>query len=496
MNSSVAPTEIAKIAPSTVADRGLFSFVWLRWKALTPAERVTCGAIVLIPLWWLWGWKHLLILLAMTLVGLDLKRNGKLRWRRPSTIVLSALVFGCYVLVNRFFYNQLTGSSFSPNSVLTVLNSWFGFAILFWYIQSKHIRVRWQVVAWACSVVAIAMLAFWAVIYFGLHQGGYAPPRSLYGFLTGKSLRYVPGAGNSNYLLSYFPYDESLIPGMVRYIFFLPGPEALALVAGFFSCLALDLKPRLWSISLFGTAIFILLLSGTRSVLVALPIALAIRYLFVTKRVLGPGVFCAIAAALSLGLLAFPDVTGQVMEALSGTATATADFRGDSTEVRLEIYRQTWNAIANAPDLTLLFGHTVSGETVLRGYDPARVGSHSFLLGTLLYRAGLFGATIFATFWISLLAWLYRTRASRPICVLPTLVLLSLTFVVMELEMPVMPIVLLCVLMLQPATVSGLRSRSREPSWDSLGCLRSANPVPLNSERLVSREGGRSRNRW
>jgi hypothetical protein len=151
----------------------------------------------------------------------------------------------------------------------------------------------------------------------------------------------------------------------------------------------------------------------------------------------------ALLAIVSFVILSIPAVNDLFSNSATNTAKATGEFRGDSTEVRAEIYRQTWKGFINGSDTQLIFGHIVPGETVLPGYAPAAVGSHSFLLSSLLYCKGLLGTAIFGIFWISLISWLYATRKSRPMSCLIVYLLFSLTFTVMEFESVVMPLILI-----------------------------------------------------
>ncbi|NEQ21405.1 MAG: hypothetical protein F6K28_19710 [Microcoleus sp. SIO2G3] len=441
----------------------LFSGIWIRWSALTQSEKVVCTLIALIPLWWSLGWKHFLLLSAASIIFYEIQQHGSGGLQRPSLPVITALAFPVYTLICRYFYNEYNNETFSPNAVLSVLNSWAGFAVILWYIQSKKIRVRLEVVAWAFSVVVTLMVMLWVVIYFVWHQGHYDPPRSLYGLLTGKAGEYEPGMGNSNFLMPYFPTDESL-PGLVRYVYFFPGPEALALFMAFTVLLALDIRNRLWSLLLFGASIFLLLTSGTRAVWLSLPIVLTVRYLLTAGKVFGASFLYGLIGFVSFVTLSLPAVTNKVLSSLTGTAQAAGNARADSTEVRGEIYRLTIKGISEASDPVLLFGHVVTGEGVLPGYDPAVVGSHSFILGTLLYRAGLVGTGIFLTYWISLLLWFYKTRADRPMCLLMFIVF-SFTFATMELEMPVMPITLICAMLRTPTLNLSDRDRYRQVSY-------------------------------
>ncbi|MEL6232620.1 MAG: O-antigen ligase family protein, partial [Cyanobacteria bacterium J06627_3] len=275
----------------------------------------------------------------------------------------------------------------------------------------------------------------------------YDPPRSLYGLLTGKSELYVPGAGNSNYLIPYFATDESFIHGFVRYVYFFSGPEALALIAGFTSLLALELKPRIWSIGLFAIAIFILLTSGTRSVVIVLPLILIVHGLFSLRNSWGTWFLCLFLATLSFTTLSMPPITNYLFDTVTNTVEAVGETRADSTEVRGDIYRETLDGIMQGSNRQFFGGHVTTGKTVLPGYDPARIGSHSFWLGTLLYRSGVIGSFIFVVFWLSLI-WITCRRSAQSLSICrPLFILLTVSLIVMEIEMPVMAIALLCVVM-------------------------------------------------
>jgi hypothetical protein len=424
----------------------LFSGIWIRWSQLTRSEQVVCLLICLIPLWWLWGWKHFFILLAFGLFGYDYWRDRELWLPVPSVCVISGLTFSVYTLLSRYFYEAFTGGSLSPNAILSALNSWAGPALILWYIQSRHIRVRWTVIAWSFSTIIIWMLLFWAMIFFVWKQGTYDPPRSVYGFLTSKPLIYIPGAGNSNYLIPYFHNDEALIPGMVRYVYFFPGPESLGLTLGFISLIALDLKNKVWSVALFTAAIFILLTSGTRSVTLVLPLVYSLRFVLTTWKIFGAWLVCALIATLTFSILLLPPVTDLVFGQLNDTAEAAGEARADSTEVRGEIYRLTIEGIMEASNTEFFFGYVNAGPGVLPGYEPARVGTHSLILGTMLYRAGIVGTLIFAIHWISFIWLAWKDYRTKPLAFILIFVIFSLTFMVMEIELPVMPIALLSVI--------------------------------------------------
>jgi O-Antigen ligase len=432
--------------PSDLGDQQtvLFRGIFLRWQALTRAEQVVCLGIVLIPLWWLWGWSFLILVLAIAIVGYEFKQRGQFLLGSPSAVVLAAFAYGLHSILLEYFYGELHGESIlNLRSLLGTLDTWAGGGLILWYIQSRNIRVRPVVVAWAFSVVVLQMFLAWAFIVGILHQAAYTVPRSIFGMLTAKGEAFVPGAGNTNYLLPYFDQDAS-VPGFVRYGFFFHGPESLALVAAFICLLAAELKSKVWSLSLFGSSGFILLLSGTRSVWLALPSVLMVRWVLVARKTFGIGFLCALLAVMSFTTLSVPPVTKLVFGASQGAASSTANFRGDSTKVRQEIYERTWEEIERGTTGDWILGRVKAGEEVLPGYAPAVVGSHSFYLGTLLYRRGILGTVIFLGYWASLIGWFYQTRQTRLQCCLLLCVLLSLTWCVMAFESVTMPLTFIC----------------------------------------------------
>ena len=436
---------LKSVTENTSGDSNLFSGILIRWNNLTLAEKVVCTNIILIPLWWMWGWRFYFIFLVAGIVIYEWYTNKELRVSRPSIAAFSIITYGLYVLTVRYFYGEIEGLRLNFNTVIAPLNNVVFFGLSLWYVQDRKIRIRISAVCWSVTVLIVTMLMTWAIIYFGLNQRDYVTPLSIYGVLTGKSGEFTPGDGNSNFLMPYFPQDES-IGGMVRYLYFFPGPEALALAMGFVCLLSLDIKNRYWSIFLLLSSIFLLITSGTRSVWVSLPIVLGLRYLFVAGKVFSPAFVCGLLAVISLSTLSVPAISNTVIDSLMDTADKTANARADSTKVRSEIYRLTIKDLENASNSKFIFGHVVNGRGILPGYKPAEVGTHSFILGTLLYRGGLLGTIFFLTFWVSILWGLFRTRYDRPSCLF-VFVLFSLTFVTMEIEMPVLPISLLCIML-------------------------------------------------
>ncbi len=420
----------------------IFDGIWIQWRHLNQSEKVVCACIVLIPLWWLWGWSYLSLLLGFSIFAYQRFHKGSLRLQKPSLFVIAGIAYGLYELLSLYLWAVYNNFSLNPRSITNSAITWFIPSLLLWYIKSYNIRVRLQVVVWAFSVVVVQMLLFWTFIHFVWKEQFYIPPQSLFGLLTGKGEVFVPGVGNSNFLLPYFASDSSLL-GMVRYVFFFHGPESLALVVGFVCILATELQQKFWSIALFSGSFFLLLLSGTRSTWLAVPAVLVIRWLLTIAKNGKLWQFFALLAIVSFITLSIPAVNDLFSNSAKHTAKATGEFRGDSTEVRAEIYRQTWKGVVNGSDTQLILGHVVPGQTVLPGYEPAAVGSHSFLLSSLLYGKGLIGTAIFGIFWLSLISWLYATRKSRPISCLMVYLLFTITFSVMEFESVVMPVVLI-----------------------------------------------------
>jgi hypothetical protein len=432
------------------SEQPLLTGLRLRWQVMTNAERVVCLGIVLTPLWWLWGWNYLILCLAIGIAIYSHQSQGGLQLNRPEAHVCLLWLSGTYALIQQFFYGSITGIPvLDPRSILLSISNVFGAGFILWYVQDRRIAVRPQVVFWSISVLILQIFCLWAVIFFVKGQSFYLPTRSILGTLTGKGEVFVPGMGNTNFLLPYLPEDQS-IAGFVRYVFFFHGPESSALAMGFIALTALDIQQRYWKWTLLGFAIFFLLLTGTRSVWISLPVVVVLRSLMVAGRGWGAWVVCALIACMSFTTLSLPFVTNSISEMSQSTASNTANFRGDSTEVRGMIYRRTWEEFTEASEITMLLGHVETGEGVAPGYAPAVVGSHSFYLGSLLYRRGIVGSIIFLAYWSYLIQWFFKTRRGRPLGSILVFALFSLTFVVMEMESIVTPLIMLCATMRQP----------------------------------------------
>ncbi len=435
-------TRSKKICYDFLSDQKLFDGVFLNWTYLKQSEKVVCLGIVLIPLWWLWGWSYLLLLLGCGICAYEIWKTGSISLKNPSLIVVALIAYGLYDLIGTIFYGLYNNSSLGARDFLGSSDKIFSPAFMIWYIQSKGIRVRSKIVAWAFSFVVIMMIGSWAYIFLINQQISFEPPRSLFGFLTGKPSTYVIGAGNTNYLIPYRAQDSS-IAGFARYFYFFHGPESLALTCGFICLLAVEIESKIWKALLFSGSFFILLTSGTRSVWLSLPLVLFIWFLFASTQTKSSWLVFALIAIASAIMLMMPPATNFALDKISGTAEATSEFRGDSTDTRAEIYKQTYEKIVTSSNMTLLLGHVVPGETVLPGYAPAKIGTHSFYLGSLLYIRGVVGTAIFLTYWVSLIRWVFKTRNGRPSGLLMMLMLFSLTFSVMALESVAMPITLI-----------------------------------------------------
>lgn len=438
----------------------LFSGFWLRWSALTIAERVVCANIVLLPVWWYVGiYRFMPALLLLGIVLYEWQRYGEVHFKRPKLSVIALLAFITYRLFGGIFFDLSTGNAINPTASFRFVLFWYGIALLLWYIQSNNIKVRLKVAAWACSVLTVQMLAYWAVGELLLGAGNYSYPPTLFSRLAGNtSGSYEPGEGLSNFLIPYRPQDLSFA-GFVRWSFFFIIPENLALAAGYIVLLSLDIKNKLWSLLLLAGGVLLLLLSGTRAGWLAVPIVIMLRYTFSIGKVWGYALPLALIAALSFSTLSIPPVTSSILDVYTERAQEVGKARADSTAVRGKIYEETLRAI---PD-KLYFGHWVAGPTVLPGFELGRVGTHSFVLGTLLYRHGVVGAVLFASFWMSLFSWLYKTRKGRPLSGYGLLILYTLLSSTMEFgEVIAWMIVLLSAVVRDPASEIQPESRSRD----------------------------------
>jgi hypothetical protein len=437
------PSSVRSAQPEN--DQSPLKGIWIQWKTLTRAEQVVCTGIVLIPLWWALGWTWSLFTLLVGIAIHDLFHHGSLRLKRPTLETIALLAFGFYFFIN----SNLKTAVLSPSSLGGPISLWISGGLALWYIQSNNIRVRPQVMAWAFSISIVQMIVFWLVVHFVLAEPSYTPSRTLFGWLTDKGEQFVSGTGNANYLNPYGP-NERGIGGLARFSFFFSHASTCAMLVGFAALLSLDMKNRTWTIGMVLACSFLLFLTQTRSAWLAFPIVLAVRYFSTRSKV----ALFTLISAISFAVLSFPPITDPLFGNYGEAIQATNNLRRDSSEVRSLIYQRTLERIPEE----LLLGHGINGPTVLPGFDPGRIGSHSFYLGTLLYKSGVLGTATFLIFLAALFTWL--TKTDRPICCFLILLFIGLNLLVEEAEIVTMLLVLLCTLLREPeiAPTRGLRN--------------------------------------
>lgn len=448
MNSyKVSPS--FRLAGKRPTKSSLIRNYWINWSALSLSEKVVCANIVLIPLWWISGlYAYWPFLIFLGIVCHDYSKYRRIQLRWPSFMVLSLLAFSTYQCVGLLFF-ALDTSIVSITAISRIWMFWFPPALILWYSQSNNIRVRLEVVAWSCTLLALTMLTFWIVGQGILGGGDYNPPRSLFSIVSGNaSGDYASGKGLANYLIPY-RNEEASIFGSARWNYFFVIPELGAVVSAFIALVALDISNNKWKFGLLLISAFLVLMSGTRSVWLGLPFIMMLRYSFTLGRARGYFIPLAAIALGSFIFLAFPSITDTLSNFYSQASDSVSSYRGPSTDVRGDIYAGTLEEIPNR----LFFGHWVRGESVLPGSELARVGSHSFILGSLLYRAGLIGTLLFISFWISLAMELCKTSRSRPLFGLCTITLYTLLSLPMEFGvMPAVMIILLTTLVHRPVS--------------------------------------------
>ncbi|MBW4698333.1 MAG: O-antigen ligase family protein [Aphanocapsa lilacina HA4352-LM1] len=421
------------------------------WELLSHAERMIFAMIVLLPVWWAIGYAYILLLLLMGIALSDWWRFGRLRFAKPRLEAVLLLCFGAYCWVNI----NLNVQTITGNTLLSPLAHWLSGGLLLWYIQSNPIRVRLKVVLWACAVLMAEILALWFVAQ--VVMGGNVPiGRSLMGLLLSKQEQYAAGTGDTNYLRFLDSSESANFFGMARYYSFFAHPEFAGQAMAFVCLLSLSGR-GLWPVWLGGAGLVALLLTGTRSALLCLLIVVALRFVFSLGKSGGIAAVLALVAAGSFTVLSLPPVTDAVLGSFQGTVQSTGDFRKESTDARRLIYEKTFEKVAEELPL---FGFGVPGKTVIPGYKPAQIGSHSFILG-LLYCQGFVGTALFLAFWSRLWLRLWQERAERPDCGLWTLLLWTIISAVVAFEIVRLSVVLLCVLLVvdQKPTNSAVSSR-------------------------------------
>lgn len=407
----------------------------LRWRALSTAEQVICSLIVLIPLWWVLGLiPYLIFCVAAGVVLHERIYQKKIRLRRPTLAVLCLTSFYLYssgATLYRYFHfdpaslDSLTSAADlaqKPLKFIDLIESLLqlSFPFLLWYCQSHNIRIRMNVLAWALSVVVLEMLAVCLFCHFVLGNPFYDAPQTLWAILKGKSGGYNRSGefDKTNFLLLYWPTEKS-IGAFPRFYGFFNEPQAFAKFMAVSGLIAFSLRNRLWKFIGLAICIFLIGVSGSRSIWLSFPVAVLIGTVLKTRRLGGVYFTLALLAGLSFMLLCMPPVTNLVMDTTSNTASFVSDFRENSTENRASLYQGAIEAALDNPT-NFLLGHP----------ENSWFATHSFILGELLYRRGLVGAGLFLSFDITFLLWLKGKGTSTPLCSFLILLLLNLSFVV------------------------------------------------------------------
>jgi hypothetical protein len=431
----------------------LFWGIWLRWEMLTQAEKVVSLSIILIPVWWCIGWNFVPSLLVASIAVYELKKHQTIHIEYPSLSTTALLLFSFY----RAFTYIINTPEIAPRALLDPFLFWGCSGILLWYIQSYNIRIRLHVAAWAFSFVICTMLLWWSFFNFVLNEPYFVPSRTLTATLLDKNTSYHPTlmGSISNFLVPYY-VGERGIGGFLRYTLFFPHPTVSSFAIGFAGLIVLDTKKPLWYLPVCLVCTFLILIAQARNAWLALSFVLVVRVLFTSRKVGGIVFFLSLMAVTSFITISVPTINDFLTETFTNTMEATSNFRKDSTDVRNDIYLRTWERVIEEP----LIGHGINGSPVLPGFEYALIGTESFVLGTLLYKSGLIGSSIFMTFFISLITKLYQTRKDRPLSCLLMLIYLSLSSLVTEFITPEIFIVLLCVMMHHPENINSSSDRN------------------------------------
>ncbi|PSF38677.1 hypothetical protein C7H19_03990 [Aphanothece hegewaldii CCALA 016] len=435
-------------------DERLFSGIWLRWNVLNKTEQLICANIVLYPVWWFVGMtSHILLIFLLGAMFNDWRQYGKIRFKKPSFFVIAFFAYYLYDLIDIWLvYFDLYPSIDLPSTLVRNPNNLvksillFSLPCLLWYLQSNNIKVRKEAIAWACTVSVVQMLLFWLFLQYALPTAFEPPPRTLYAILTRKNPVYEFGNGVGDGASNYLIVKEE-----GRYRLFFDHYQTFAIFVGFIGLLALDLKNRLWSILLFVTCCFLIGVTGARAVWISFLPAVFLHLLLNSFKTKGIWLLFAGLALCSFLFLSLPSVTNLAQNTFNGTEESLANARPGSTEARSKVYQETIKKIPEKP----IFGYKVEGEEANQGpsiytEDAPKIGSHSLILGTLLYQKGLFGAALFGTFWVSLFFWMYNTRRGRPLSCFLVLLMLTITSTVSIIHLTMTTNTILCMLIREP----------------------------------------------
>ena len=434
----------------------LFKGLFIRWQLLTQSEKTVGCGIILIPLWWIFGWGLMLLAWTVAIVVYELFIHKCIRLSRPSIAVIALITFSVYTCV----IYATNSPEVRPRELIDPLLTWGCGGVLLWYIQSHNIRVRLEVAAWAFSITICSMLGLWLFCHFILAEQHLNPSRTIFATLTEKGEVYRSNKLGSigNYLVLY--YGEKGLGGLARYTFFFPHPTVSSFAIGFVGLIALDLKQRYWSLILVAACTFLILICQARNAWIALSIVLSIRWLVLYGKKQGLALLLVLFAVGSFSVFSIPSMTNYITSTYGNTVQATSSFRKESTDTRNKIYQRTLESIVKEPTI---LGHGINGASVQPGYEFAKIGTESFVLGGLLYKSGMLGTSLFLTFFIAFLIWLYRTKTDRPACCFLMMLYFTLASLVTEFMLPEIFIMLLCGLLSDP-----IQKRQRDKVIKSL----------------------------
>lgn len=417
----------------------LFHGIWLRWQILTLSEKVVCLGILLIPLWWVIGWGIMLLLWVTGICIYEVKQFHKIRLSKPRLEIIGIILFAFQQSISY----ALNSPQIAPRLFIDPFVTWGCGGIILWYIQSHKIRIRFLVVAWAFSVLICFMLFWWLFFHFILQEPYFVPPRTLYAVITDKG-RYDGSKLGSvgNFLVPYY-FDKPGFGGLYRYTFFFAHPTISSFAIGFAGLVILDVKKIYWSCPLSLICFFLIIICQARNAWLSLAIVLFIRWLFTCTKDKGIAFILMLFSITSFAALSVPPITDFLVDNYNQSIESTSNFRKASTDVRSTIYLRTWEEFLKEPFL----GYGIPGAAILPGYDFAKIGTESFVLGCLFYRSGLLGTGIFLTFFIPFSTWLYQTRKQRPLSCFLMLLYFSLSSLVTDFMGPEIFIVLLCTML-------------------------------------------------
>jgi hypothetical protein len=359
------------------------------WKSDRVAERLLFWTIALHPLWWILG----LQVFVYPLMGWYLLYRSLQHQRlKPLTAGWSLWLLYTGVWLVSMLVNLALGTAQVGRS-MTALGSVFGIWMLMaivWYAV-RQLEIRYRVIVRALCIVGTCQFLFLVLgETYHLLTGTVLETQSLI-------LTLVPSMPAGIFFHAQFYGFETLEWGaepVVRLKSFYYWSPLAGTMSLFTGMAAFAERDRRWQVLAWMGSLVTIWLAAARAAQVGIVLAIIVALWFGSRG----------GRRILMGLLIPIGVLSPVI--LEILYNYFFKYRSDSTEGRMALYEETYQAFLNSPFL----GYGAQGHSEVLDVP---LGSHSQLYSTL-YQTGTLGSVVLAAAWIAISLALLKVVLQRP----------------------------------------------------------------------------------